>query len=365
MSNEFVPFGFPCVADLLSRRMNYPPRLTLARLPTPIHKLERLSAEVGRDIYIWRDDLTGFAESGNKARKLEFLLAHALESGATRIVTSGGMQSNHTRATSFLSRRVGLKVALVVREPKTGRDPQAAATGNLLLNQIAGADFHFLSHADYEARGGAYAPFLEETADEYRRRGEKPYVIAEGGSMPRGCLGYIRAVEEMLATWKQTDAGIDAPDALFFAEGSGGTHGGLHLGCELHGFSPRRLFAINICDSADYFRQRVGQLIEETAREFHLPSTDRALQILDGHVGAGSGVASDEELRFYLRLARQEGVLLDPVYTGKAFLGMLDELRKTPDRFGKKILFLHTGGAFATFAYPEQYARVLAATSPQ
>lgn len=339
--------------------MKYPPRLCLAHLPTPIHKLDRISAEAGCDIYIWRDDLTGFVESGNKIRKLEFLLAHALEMGATRIVTSGGMQSNHTRAAAFAARRVGLKVALVVREPKTGRDPHAPPVGNLLLNHIAGADLHYLPYAKYQASGGAYAPFLEEVAEDYRHRGEKPFVIAEGGSMPLGCFGYLRAVEEMLFTWKQTGAGTPAPDALFFAEGSGGTHAGLHLGFELHGLDPRRLFAVNICDDAGYFQKRVSQLIEDAAREFNLPSRDRTLQVLDGHVGEAFSVATDDDLRFYLKVARQEGVLLDPAYTGKAFRGMLAELCKAPERFGRKILFLHSGGTFATFAYQEQYARIL------
>ena len=339
--------------------MNYPPRLRLAHLPTPIHKLERLSAELGKDIYVWRDDLTGFVESGNKIRKLEFLLARAVEQGATRIVTSGGMQSNHTRAASFAARRVGLRVALVVREPKGGRDPEAPPVGNLLLNQIAGADLHYLPYAEYAASGGNYAPFLENVAEQYRRLGESSFVVAEGGSMPLGCFGYIHAVEEMLSTWKQTGAGTNAPDAFFFAEGSGGTHAGLHLGYELHGLDPRRLFAVNICDTAEYFHERVGQLIEETAREFNLSSRDRTLQVLDGHVGEGSGVASDDELRFYVQFARQEGVLLDPGYTGKAFRGMLAELRKAPERFGNKILFLHSGGGFAMFAQQEHYARVL------
>ena len=340
--------------------MNYPPRLRLAHLPTPIHKLDRLSAEAGREIYLWRDDLTGFVESGNKIRKLEFLLAHALETGATRIVTSGGMQSNHTRAASFAARRVGLRVALVVREPKTGRDPNAPPVGNLLLNQIAGADLHYLPYAKYQDKGGHYGPFLEEVAEQYRQRGEKPYIIDEGGSMARGCFGYVYAVEEMLATWKQTGAGTDAPDALIFAEGSGGTHAGLHLGFELHGLDPRRLFAINICDTAEYFHERVGRLVEDAAREFNLPSRNRTLHVLDGHVGEGFGIASDDDLRFYLQIARQEGVLLDPAYTGKAFRGMLAELRNAPDRFGKKILFLHSGGTFTTFAYQDHYARVLA-----
>src|SRR6185503_15602456 len=271
--------------------MNYPPRLRLAHLPTPIHKLERLSRDVGREIYVWRDDLTGFIESGNKIRKLEFLLAHALETGANRIITAGGVQSNHTRATSFLARRLGLKVALIVREPKEGLDPKAMPTANLLLNRIAGADLHYISYPEYQAKGSLYTPFLDDWAGQYRRRGDRPYVIAEGGSMTRGCFGYIYAVEEMLSTWRRAVAGSDAPDALFFADGSGGTHGGLHLGFELHGLSPQRLWAINVCDSAEYFQQRVGTLIEEAAREFNLKSHDRAIQVLDGHVGTGYGVA--------------------------------------------------------------------------
>jgi len=338
--------------------MPYPPRLALAHLPTPIYKLPRISAECGREIYVWRDDLTGFAESGNKARKLEFLLADALAKGATRVMTSGGMQSNHTRATSFLARRVGLKVALVVREPKSGRDPKEPPAANLLLNQIAGADLHFFSYAEYAAKGGP--SLLEQVAELYRSRGEKPYVIAEGGSMPLGCFGYLRAVEELLASWKASGAPTPAPDALFFADGSGGTHAGLHLGFELNGLDPRRLFAVNICDDAAYFQSRVGGLIEETARQFALPSRDRALQIFDGHFGAGYGIATDEDHRFYLKMAREEGLLLDPTYTGKAFQGMLSELRKAPDRFGRHILFLHTGGTFLTFAHQEGYRRVLA-----
>jgi D-cysteine desulfhydrase len=344
--------------------MNYPPRLSLAHLPTPLHKLERLSASIGHEIYIWRDDLTGFVESGNKARKLEFLLADALQTGADRVITSGGVQSNHTRATSFLARRVGLKVALVVRQPPTDVNSSPPLSANFLLNRIAGADIHYISYAEYQAEGGAYAPFLQKVAAQYRQRGETPYVIAEGGSMPRGCFGYIHAVEEMLSTWRDSGADTDAPDALFFADGSGGTHGGLHLGFELHGLSPRRLWAVNVCDSAEYFQERVGKLVEETAQAFGLKSTERTVQVLDGHVGAGFGIASDDDLRFYLKLAREEGVLLDPSYTGKAFRGMLAELKKNPARFGKKILFLHTGGTMATFAFQEQYARVLAEEKP-
>lgn len=340
--------------------MKFPPRLTLAHLPTPIQRLERVSAEVGKEIFIWRDDLTGFTESGNKIRKLEFLLADAIEKGATRIITSGGYQSNHTRATTFAARRLGLEVSLVLREPKTGRNREETPTANLLLSQIAGADIHFISFNDYQAAGSTYLSVLEKIAEASRQRGEKPYIILEGGSVPIGCFGYIAAVEEMLATWKISGAGTQFPDALFFADGSGGTHAGLHLGYELNGLPTKKLWAINICDSAEYFQKRVGQLIKETVEQFGLKFNERELQVLDGHFGTGYGIATEDDLKFYMRLARQEGLLLDPSYTGKAFQGMLAELKKSPDRFGDKILFLHSGGGFGTFVYQERYAQLLA-----
>ena len=337
--------------------MTYPKRLNLAHLPTPIHKLQRLSGEIGKEIFIWRDDMTGFVESGNKVRKLEFLLADAVSKGATRIITAGGIQSNHTRATAFCARRLGLEVTIIVREPKTGRNPGELPAANFFLNTIAGADFRFISYAEYQAAGSAYSVFLEKAAEESRQRGEKPYVIFEGGSQPLGCFGYLAAVEEMLSGWPRV-AGTPHPGALFFADGSGGTHAGLHLGYELNNLPVNTLWAVNVCDSAEYFQKRVGGLIEATAREFNLRSSTSDVQVLDGHFGEGYGLATDEDLQFYIKLARMEGALLDPTYTGKAFRGMLAEIKKSPDRFGQKVLFLHSGGTFGTFAFQERYARL-------
>jgi len=340
--------------------VNYPKRVPLANLPTPIQKLPRLSARLGVDLYVWRDDMTGFVESGNKVRKLEFLLADALAQKATHVITAGGVQSNHTRATAFCARRLGLEVSIIVREPKQGRDANEVPTGNLLLNQIAGANLKFIPYADYQKAGASYLPFLKAEAEDSRRRGENPYVIPTGGSMPLGCWGYIAAVQEMLATWRATDAGTSAPDALFFALGSGGTHAGLYLGYEQHGLQTNTLWAVNVSDSADYFQKHVGALIQETCAQFDLPSpAPPQLQIFDGHYGEGYALASDDDFRFYLELAREEGILLDPVYSGKAFRGMMSELRKTPQRFGKKILFLHSGGVFAVYAYLAQLGKVL------
>lgn len=339
--------------------MKYPRRLRLAHLPTPIHKLERTSAQVGRDIYIWRDDLTGFVESGNKLRKLEFLLADALHQKANRVITAGGAQSNHTRTTAYLARRLGLDVTIVVREPKQGRAALGTPTGNLLLNQICGADLTYITYAEYQAAGSIYRPFLDREAELARERKEKPYVILEGASVPLGCWGYMAGVDEMLASWEAAGTGTSAPDALFCAVGSGGTHAGLQLGYQLHGLPLNTLWGVNVCDSEDYFRKRIGKLLDDTTEEFGLGLRDRTLQILDGHFGEGYGTASDQDLRFYMKLAQEDGVLLDPVYTGKAFQGMLREVQKAPDRFGRKILFLHSGGTFAIFAYQEQFARCL------
>ena len=340
--------------------MPIPPRLSLARLPTPIHRLDRLSRRVGKEIFLWRDDLTGFLESGNKVRKLEFLLAEAMRSGAQRVITAGGPQSNHTRATAFLARRLGLEITIVVRLPRDGSPIRH--TGNFLLNELAGADFEFISYVDYQAAGSIYAPFLQAAASKKSGVGEKVFVISEGGSVPLGCWGYIAAVEEMLQTWRKNDWG-ETPSALFCAVGSGGTHAGLRIGFHLQGLDPKTLWAVNICDTEDYFQNRVGRLIEETVQQFGLAglAAPFGLQILDGHQGTGYGLASDEDLRLYRQLVEEEGVLLDPVYTGKAFRGMLREIEKEPGRFGNRILFLHSGGTLATFAYAEQF---LAAGAP-
>jgi len=163
----------------------------------------------------------------------------------------------------------------------------------------------------------------------------------------------------MLGTWAQLGLGTRARDSLYFAVGSGGTHAGLHLGYELHGLPTNSLWAVNVSDNAAYFEKHVAQLIQSTAQEFQLQSGEPTVQVLDGYVGEGYALASDDDLRFYLRLARQEGVLLDPAYCGKAFRGMLAELKKNPERFGQKILFLNSGGGHSIEAYRDQLARVI------
>ena len=331
--------------------MQWPERLSLARTPTEIVPLRGLSRRFGKDIRVWRDDLTGFGESGNKIRKLEFLLAEARAQNATEVITCGGPQSNHARATVMVARRLGLAATVMIREPREGR-PQTLQ-GNLLLMQMAGAEIRWIPFSAYKEAGSVYTPFLEEAAAYARGRDATPYIIAEGGSSPLGTLGYAHAVDEL------RHADLDRAPTVVCALGSGGTHAGLVLGYDRLGYDPERVFAVNVCDDRAYFENRVGNLIDETVDRFGMNRPRGDLRILDGYVGDGYARTRPEELLFYMKVLREEGIWLDPVYTGKAFLGMVSELEKDPSPFGDTIVFLHSGGQMANFAFAKEYAELL------
>ncbi len=339
--------------------MTIPERISLAQRPTPIQPLSRASKALPLQLWVWRDDLTGCVLSGNKVRKLEFLLAEAQQQGTTALVTCGGLQSNHVRATVFAARRLGLEIATVLRLPPEGTEPRAQFTANFLLDQLGGARIVEVGFADYKAAGCVYDGFLEKETEKLRAEGHVPYVVPEGGSNPLGCFGYLAAVEEMLAEWRRVGPGTDAPDALFTALGSGGTLAGLVLGFLAHGLDPTRVHAVNVCDDEAYFQKRVGELLRATVDQYGVAWQDAPLQIHDGHVGAGYGQATAGDLRFYVDFATTEGILLDPCYTGKAMRGMLAEIQSDPSRFGEHVLFLHSGGIYENFAYADQYRRAL------
>ena len=328
-------------------------KLQLARLPTPIQLLAKTSAQVGKEIYLWRDDLTGFNDSGNKLRKLEYLVADALAQGCDHLITCGGPQSNHTRATAAVARQLGLGISILVL-PKADYNFQQIPTGNLLLNQIFDAKLVWLKTEEYHRLNLGFAPFLAREVDAMKAQGKKPYVIPLGGSSPVGCLGYEVAVTEMLSTWR-TAANTPAPDSLFCALGSGGTYLGLKMGIEKEKLATH-LYGVAV-SPLKIIEGYVAQLTQELAT-LKVNVKPQGMSIIDGYVGDGYAIASDDDLRFYQRLAREEGVLLDPCYTGKAFQGMLGEIAKYPDKFGKKILFLHSGGGFGTFAYAKQYQKI-------
>lgn len=333
---------------------SYPPRIELARLPTPLQPLRRWSEKLGIDLRVKRDDLTGSELSGNKIRKLEFVLADARSENADSVITCGGEQSNHCRATAIAAAVVGLHCRLLLRTGDPSRPP--LLEGNILLDRMAGADIVWITPEQYRRRD----EFFEREADDLRSRGRVPYIIPEGASDAVGAWGYIRATEE-LAGDITGYAGKDAPVTVIHACGSGGTAAGLILGAKLLGL-PWRIASVNVCDGRDYFVKIVGEICEKTITDYQLPidfDRGRDIEIVDGYVGRGYAMSRPEELTLICELARTEGIFLDPVYTGKAFYGMVQELKSDPKRFGKRIVFIHTGGIFGLFPSARQIEPLL------
>ncbi len=324
----------------------YPDRAELALLPTPLGKLERLGAQLGREIFCKRDDLTGSTLSGNKVRKLEFLFADAIAQGCDTVLTCGGEQSNHCRATAFAATQLGLACQLFLRTENPAAPP--AAQANILLDHLAGAKITWVSRPEYQRRQELFAARVAEL----RRAGKKPYVIPEGGSNSLGSWGYVRCVEELT---KQLPA--HEPATLVYAAGSGGTGAGLIVGQKL--FAPAwRVVGINVCDDHAYFERVIGEIVEDMVARYKLtlPFSRSEIELIDGYVGRGYAQSRPEELRDLISLSQLEGITLDPVYTGKAYFGMRRELEKNADAFGKRIVFLHTGGLFGLFAKAPELA---------
>lgn len=315
-----------------------PDRVPLAVTPTPLEPLPVLSSRFGVELHAKRDDLTGAPLSGNKVRKLEFLLAEAKAEGADVVITCGGVQSNHCRATAIAARRLGLDSVLLLRVPDPAAPPPVE--GNVLLDRLVGAELRYISPAQYRERKTLF-PLV---AEELRARGRRPYIIPEGGSNALGSFGYVRCVEEIAA---QLPPG---PATLVYAAGSGGTGAGLILGVKALGL-PWRVVGVNVCDDRDYFVRAIGEVIEEAIARYapSMPFSRDEIEILDGYVGEGYAKSRPAELRLIAEVARAEALILDPVYTGKAFFGMASELRKDPRAFGERIVFLHTGGIFGLF----------------
>ena len=319
-----------------------PSTVSLAVLPTPLHALSHVSARLGVDVLCKRDDLTGSTLSGNKVRKLEYLLADARAQGADTILTCGGVQSNHCRATAVAARQLGLDSVLFLRTDDVTVSPPL--TGNLLLDRVIGADVRLISRADYARR----LEIMGAAANVLCARGRKPYVIPEGGSNALGSLGYLRFVNELAAQ-------IHGPLTIVYAAGSGGTGAGLVAGVLQHRL-PWRVVGVNVCDDRAYFVNAIGSIVEEMQTRFALSiDFDRnALEIVDGYVGRGYGRARKEELDALVHLARTDGIVLDPVYTGKAWYGLNCELLKAPRMFGERIVFLHSGGVYGLLAQADE-----------
>jgi len=319
---------------------HYPRRIDLARTPTPLQYLERASDRWGRGHRLWvkRDDLTGCVLSGNKVRKLEFITAHALDNGYDTLITCGGLQSNHCRATAFAGARLGLAVHLLLR----GEAPPAA-DGNLLLDQLAGATVNCYPKRQYVAEIDA---LFRQWQAHYASLGRKALAIPTGGSDGIGAWGYIAACEELAADFAAH--GI-ARAHLVTASGSGGTQAGLTLGAALHRL-PAMVWGINVCDDAQYFLDKVAaDAADWRLRYPGVPEVELTPRVIDGYVGQGYGIADEGVFRLIAELAALEGLVLDPVYTGKAFGGMLAEIEAGRFEGCRDIVFVHTGGIFGLF----------------
>jgi D-cysteine desulfhydrase len=327
--------------DPVSMDLAYPPRLQLAQLPTPLQALPRISKAYGGGHRIWvkRDDLTGAALSGNKLRKLEFVTALAREQGCDTLITCGGVQSNHCRATALAGAQLGFGVHLILR----GEAPEEI-DGNLLLDHLAGAR---VSHYSRSRFGSELDIIFREWEDHYRNRGYHPFSIPIGASDGVGIWGYIAGAEELGKDLQKE--GIEGAH-IVCASGSGGTQAGLSLGAVLHGLD-LDVWGFNVCDDEAWFQAKIAADMEDWKERYrpHEALPDSAVRVIDGYVGPGYGRADAEVFDTIAMAARLEGLVLDPVYTGKAFHGMLEEIRLGRFAGRRDIVFIHTGGIFGLF----------------
>ncbi|MET0387383.1 MAG: pyridoxal-phosphate dependent enzyme [Polyangiales bacterium] len=308
-------------------------KLALAHRPTPIERYPALDALVGTEVWIKRDDATGGADAGNKIRKLEYLMAGAQQARAQVVITCGAVQSNHARATAIAARRLGMQPELFLRE-EADAGPRRVE-GNLLLDTLLGAELTFIDRAAYGRRDALMAERAQRHAD----AGRRAFVIPEGGSNGLGALGYWDAMAETRA---QLDAAAgelpDRFDAVLHACGSGGTAAGAVLGagaCEI----ASEVIAVAVCDDRAYFEARITSILTDAEGYFSAPPPRAALRVLDAYKGPAYGVPSSEQISFIRETARRTGLLLDPVYSGKALFA----LAQLPDK-PARVLFIHTGG---------------------
>jgi D-cysteine desulfhydrase family pyridoxal phosphate-dependent enzyme len=309
------------------------PRIKIAQLPTPVEYLPNLSADLGGPrIIVKRDDLTGLALGGNKTRKLEYLLAEAQANGAHTIITAGAVQSNHCRQTAAACARLNFDCILVL-----SGDKPSAATGNLLLDKLFDAE---LIWSPYEER----EKMLQNIFENAWEAGRRPFVIPYGGSNTTGASAYVYAIQELLSQDYH-------PDWILFASSSGGTQAGLVAGAELFDFSGRVL-GISVDEPAVELRERVATLATATTDILGEKTTILAQEILvnDDYIGAGYGIMGTAEIEAIRLFARTEGLLLDPVYTGRAAVGMIDLIRQGYFKSDDTVLFWHTGGIPALFS---------------
>ncbi len=320
--------------------LTLPSKITLAHLPTPI---EKLKGNYGANLYVKRDDLTGMEISGNKVRKLEYLVQDAKQKGYDVLITCGGTQSNHARATAVAAAKVGMKAHLVLRH-----EGDLPRRGNVFIEQQFGAKITTISAEQFKD----VEQIMDELAAEYAKVGVKAYPIRVGASNAIGNFGYLNAFNEILEDEKRYGVKFDT---IVCTVGSGGTYSGLFLGNYLSGAN-KRIVGVNICDSAEFFKDEIFRIANRSLKLLDKPAnlTRDQFEIVDGFVGRGYALSTTEEIDFIKRVIREEAILFDPVYTGKAFRGLVTTLKNEPKKIVDKptdnVLFIHTGGLFAVFS---------------
>jgi len=323
------------------------PRVELAQVPTPLVKLGRLSQQIGVELWVKRDDLTGLLESGNKTRKLEFLVGEALAQGADTLITCGTLQSNCCRTVAAVAARLGLRAIVALKGA-----PPAEYDGNFLLDRLLGAEVRFCSDAEWVT----IDEILEALAVRVRRRGGTPYVIPESGATVVGALGYVACGEELA---QQIRDGAPEFDTVVITAFSGGSQAGLLMAQQLYGLRAD-IVGVPVAWPAervsDYVRDIIGRARTRYGLAVDVPPM---ISLLDGYQGAGRADVAPRELETVVRVARTEGLVLDPVYTAKAFGGMLDRVRRTRGALGARVCFIHTGGVFSIFPFRGALARMI------
>ena len=325
------------------------PRLHFAHLPTPLEPMPRISEELGGpNIWIKRDDCTGLSSGGNKTRKLEFLMADAVAQGADTVITQGATQSNHARQTCAIAAKLDFECHILLEDRTGYHDEAYAFNGNVLLDQLHGATISTRpANSDMNAE-------MEQLARQLRDDGKTPYIIPGGGSNEIGALGYVNAALELISQANERSLRIDH---LLHATGSTGTQAGLVLGMEAMN-SGIPVYGVSVNAAREKQEENVYGLVQRTAEYMgyspNLVARDKVVANSD-YVGDGYGLPTDAMVEAVKMLARYEGILLDPVYAGKGFSGLIDLIRKGHFKKGENVVFLHTGGSISLFAYPKVF----------
>lgn len=316
--------------------MRLPKYIELANLPTKIDKLHNLSRILDKDIYIKRDDQTGTEVSGNKVRKLEFAVKEALDNECDFLITCGGIQSNHARATAAVAAKLGLGSYLVLRGSEDND-----CEGNLFLDKILGARIKFVTTDEYKNKR---TEIMEEIKNDLAKEGHKAYILPEGASNGIGSMGYFKAMEEILEQEKQLNLKFDS---IISTVGSGGTYAGLYYANKAYN-NNATIYGFNIAGDSDHFKEVVSNLLVEMDKYTGEQSNTKMeeIDIIDGYAGLGYALSQQKEIDFIKFFAKLEGIILDPVYTGKAMYGLVEEIKKGTFNKSKNILFIHTGGIF-------------------